>query len=117
MQRKSNSKSKSILFEVASGDIPFANAKNCAQFFTPCPQSFRHTSLPAGHATEKYTSRLNRYIKSNEINKRIKEFYIKPTKENISQKSSLRVYQKKVILDRTKDRRIELGRQQLGLLH
>ncbi len=57
MQRKSNS--KNVLFEVASGDIPFANAKNCAQFFTPCPQSFRHTSLPAGHATVMTTLRLN----------------------------------------------------------
>ncbi len=44
--------------KVASGDISCANAKNCAQFFTPCPQSFGRSSLPAGHATEKYTSRL-----------------------------------------------------------
>ncbi len=52
------SKSKDMLFEVASGDISFANAKNCAQFFTPRPQSLRPTELPAGHATEKCTSRL-----------------------------------------------------------
>ena len=69
--------------EVASGDISSTNAKNCAQFSTPRPQSFGRSSLPAGHATEKCTSRLNRYIKSNGINKRIKELYIKPTKENI----------------------------------
>jgi len=48
----------SVLFEVASGDISSANAKNCAQFFPPDPQSPRPTGLPAGHATEKCTSRL-----------------------------------------------------------
>lgn len=45
--------------EFASGDISSANVKNCAQFLTPCPQSFGRSSLPAGQATEKCTSRLN----------------------------------------------------------
>jgi len=47
--------------KVASGDISFANAKNCAQFFTPGSQSPGHSRLPAGHATEKVTSRLTGY--------------------------------------------------------
>ncbi len=45
--------------KVASGDISFANIKNCAQFFIPGPQSFGRSSLPAGHATEVVTSRLS----------------------------------------------------------
>ncbi len=45
-------------FKVASGDTYSANAKNCAQFFTPCPQSSEPFGLPAGHATEIITSRL-----------------------------------------------------------
>ena len=53
------SKSKDMLFEVASGDISFANAKNCPQFFTPSPQEFRHSEFPAGHATVMTTSRLD----------------------------------------------------------
>jgi len=53
------SKSKNVLFKVASGDIPFANAKNCAQFFTLGPQSFGRSSLPAEHATVMTTSRLD----------------------------------------------------------
>ncbi len=70
--------------QVASGDISFANATNCAQFLSYSfvhhkltfgsllpvshedflsqnlsgPQSFGHSRLPAGHATEKCTSRL-----------------------------------------------------------
>jgi len=50
--------------EVASGDSSFANAKNCAQFFTPGPQKLRLSEFPAGHATELVTSRLSvqRYI-------------------------------------------------------
>jgi len=44
--------------EGASGDISSANAKNCAQFFTPGPQSPGLSGLPAGHAEEKVTSRL-----------------------------------------------------------
>ncbi len=54
-------KSKFYL-KVASGDISFTNAKNCAQFFTPCPQSFG-LSLSAGHASEKCASRLVFYLK------------------------------------------------------
>ncbi len=47
-----------IQYEVASGDTSFANVKNCAQFFSPSPQSPGRSRLPAGHATEVVTSRL-----------------------------------------------------------
>ena len=73
--------------QVASGDISFANATNCAQFLSYSfvhhkltfgsllpvshedflsqnlsdPQSFRHSEFPAGHATEIVTSRLIEY--------------------------------------------------------
>jgi len=48
--------------KVASGDISFTNAKNCAQFFTPGPQSLGLSELPAGHVPEVVTSRLKECV-------------------------------------------------------
>jgi len=45
-------------FKVASGYTYSANAKNCAQFFTPSPQKLRLSEFSAGHASQKVTSRL-----------------------------------------------------------
>ncbi len=59
VQHKESSADTTMPVLVASGDISAANAKNCAQFFSPGPQSFGRSSLPAGHAAEKVTSRLN----------------------------------------------------------
>ena len=42
-------------FKVASGDTYSANAKNCAQFFTPSPQKLRLSEFSAGHASQEVT--------------------------------------------------------------
>jgi len=40
------------LLKVTSGDTYSANAKNCAQFFTPSPQKLRLSEFSAGHASQ-----------------------------------------------------------------
>ena len=42
-------------FKVASGDTYSANAKNCAQSFTPSPQKLRLSEFSAGHASQEVT--------------------------------------------------------------